>query len=367
MHRPPCTGRQIRRPRSARTAHSSRTTHAAWRAGTGALEDRTATLNPSGRSRRSGIRGARAGLGHNDAAHRNCGRYTGRGRNRRRDRGWCFRCGGEVASNRTSPRHLRLLGSHRRSRGSRSLWCAGSSGDGRRNPRAFLRRGRLPLSSRCCRGGSVDRRSCNHRSGWRTAGNGWCRIYNRRLLARLRHNPAGCWCGRRRRDRGFRCRPGQPRIRRVRRRCRSGSRAGPRDHSRRTRTRTRCYARACYGRGWNNDGGPGRRRISSRCLCLLALHNRLQGITRLGDSGEVNCRPRLGLLPTSCRSRPSTPQIAADLLRLVCLNRARVGLRFCHANSRQRVQNGPALYLKLPCKIVDSNFAHPSLLSLLER
>jgi hypothetical protein len=55
----------------------------------------------------------------------------------------------------------------------------------------------------------------------------------------------------------------------------------------------------------------------------------------------------------------------ADLLRLVELNRARVGLLFRDANRRQSVQNGLALYFQFACQIVDSNFAHPFLFTSL--
>jgi hypothetical protein len=56
-------------------------------------------------------------------------------------------------------------------------------------------------------------------------------------------------------------------------------------------------------------------------------------------------------------------QVVAHLLSFIGFNRAGVRLGLGHANSRKSVQNGPALYLKLPCEIVDSNFAHPSLFS----
>ena len=36
-----------------------------------------------------------------------------------------------------------------------------------------------------------------------------------------------------------------------------------------------------------------------------------------------------------------------------------------HADRRQRIQNGLALYFQFPCQIVDSNFAHPSLFASL--
>jgi hypothetical protein len=54
-------------------------------------------------------------------------------------------------------------------------------------------------------------------------------------------------------------------------------------------------------------------------------------------------------------------QVVPHLFGLIGLDRAGVRLRLGDANRRQSVQNGLALDFQFPCKIVDSNFAHPSL------
>jgi hypothetical protein len=54
-------------------------------------------------------------------------------------------------------------------------------------------------------------------------------------------------------------------------------------------------------------------------------------------------------------------QIVAHFFGLIGLDRTGVRLRFGDANRRQSIQNGLALDFQLSCKIVDSNFAHPSL------
>jgi hypothetical protein len=57
----------------------------------------------------------------------------------------------------------------------------------------------------------------------------------------------------------------------------------------------------------------------------------------------------------------SATEVAAHLVGLIGLDRTGVRLCLRDANRRQSIQNGLALDFQLSCKIVDSNFAHPSL------
>ena len=96
-------------------------------------------------------------------------------------------------------------------------------------------------------------------------------------------------------------------------------------------------------------------------LSLPALQNRLQRVAGLRHMRQVERRLRLnGRLARSAARRPVV-EVAAHLFGLVGLDGTGVRLSLRHANRRQSVQNGPALDFKLPCEIVDSNFAHPSL------
>jgi hypothetical protein len=72
---------------------------------------------------------------------------------------------------------------------------------------------------------------------------------------------------------------------------------------------------------------------------------------------------RLGLhrrLANRAAAAPAT-EVAAHLLGFIGLDRTGVRLCLRDANRRQSIQDGFALDFQLPCKIVDSNFAHPSL------
>jgi hypothetical protein len=110
-----------------------------------------------------------------------------------------------------------------------------------------------------------------------------------------------------------------------------------------------------------------RRRSAARLrLCLFALQNGLQRIARLRDPGQVERRSGI-CLRSAGSPGAAILKVIADLLRLIRLDRTRVRLRLGHADRRQSVQYGPALDLKLSCKIVDSNFAHPSLFFLPRR
>jgi hypothetical protein len=93
---------------------------------------------------------------------------------------------------------------------------------------------------------------------------------------------------------------------------------------------------------------------------LLACQNRLQRIARLRYVRQIECRLGLGLLRRRTAAAPPA-KVVAHLFGLVGLDRTGVRLRLGDANRRQSVQNGPALDFQLSCKIVDSNFAHPSL------
>lgn len=191
-------------------------------------------------------------------------------------------------------------------------------------------------------------------------------MHNLCAAAGLRHNTSRSRRPRRSRRRRSRTR------RSTRARSRRRSRRGHNGHSPRRPCRwssrssagsNRRHHRTCSRprRRHNHRRRTRLRRTARLRLSLLALHNRLQRIARLRDVRQVEARLRLSLRARSAAAAPPILQIPANLLRLICLDRARVGLRLRHANSRQRVQNGPALYLKLSCQIIDSNFVHPSL------
>jgi hypothetical protein len=85
-------------------------------------------------------------------------------------------------------------------------------------------------------------------------------------------------------------------------------------------------------------------------------------ISKLGDVRQVD--HRLGLrrrLAYRAAAAALSAEIRAYLFGFIGLDRTGVRLRLGDANRRQSVQDGLALDFQLPCKIVDSNFAHPSL------
>jgi hypothetical protein len=101
--------------------------------------------------------------------------------------------------------------------------------------------------------------------------------------------------------------------------------------------------------------------MASLFFGLLARQNRLQCIAGLGDVSQIEDRLRLHRRLARRAAAIPAAEVIAHLCGLVGLNRT--GMRLClgDANRRQSVQNGSALHFQLSCKIVDSNFAHPSL------
>ena len=200
----------------------------------------------------------------------------------------------------------------------------------------------------CCRGRrGYNGGTRNDRSGRRSARDRRTRrgSYDIRLLAWQRNNLA------RTGNRSRRCN-------RRRRSCRRGTWC----HRRYNRSRrSLCRRRRSHNRRTSHD----RRGCPCRSLGLLALQNRLQRIAGLGDLRQVKPGLRLRCLLRSAARPASTGNVRADLVRLVELNGARVGLLFRDANRRESVQNGLALYFQFACQIVDSNFAHPSLFASL--
>jgi hypothetical protein len=95
---------------------------------------------------------------------------------------------------------------------------------------------------------------------------------------------------------------------------------------------------------------------------LLARQDRLYRVARLRNVGQIE--RRLGLrrrLARRAAAAALTAEVGTHLFGLIGLDRTGVRLRFGDANRRQSIQNGLALDFQLSCKIVDSNFAHPSL------
>jgi hypothetical protein len=98
-------------------------------------------------------------------------------------------------------------------------------------------------------------------------------------------------------------------------------------------------------------------------LCLLALEDGLHGVAGFGYAGE---RERgLGFLlgPSRWRWTASALEVRAHLLRLIFFDGAGVRLFLGDAYRCQSIKDGSALFFEFSCKIVNSNFAHLSLLS----
>jgi hypothetical protein len=102
---------------------------------------------------------------------------------------------------------------------------------------------------------------------------------------------------------------------------------------------------------------------------LLGCQDGLQHIARLGDVREIDlgrdrlCCARGRGSGLSARAR-STLVVRANLLRLVLLERTRVGLAARQAELRQYVENLPALDFHLAREIVDTNLTHPPLFNI---
>jgi len=354
------------------------------------LEDRTPALNAmrSRSSRRCRVDWTRAGLRHHHTPHRRSGSrrssssrdrqcactaldHAGNGFNRRSlqrhsigQRRLCWHCGRRRLSNRRgSPLRNRLswlnLSRRRRMRrysrrnlfrrsrslrnrccGNRSRCMYGSRSVNR--GRVLVRRssGRMCLRrcSVCCARLSRGRRdhhhgrSRNHRSHRWPSCNRWrrrCGNHDLCVLPWLRHDP--------------------PRSNRRRRRYNRS--AGWR--------RGLCHRLCNHGRSRRH--GTAQLRVARLFFGLLARQNCLYRVTRLGDVGQIE--GWLGLYHGLGRSSTAAPttEVVAHLFSLVGLDRTGVRLRLRDANRSQSVQNGSALDFQLSCKIVDSNFTHPSL------
>jgi hypothetical protein len=75
---------------------------------------------------------------------------------------------------------------------------------------------------------------------------------------------------------------------------------------------------------------------------------------------EIEARSRLDRRPVRATRADRSTEITTYLLGLIFLDRAGVRLPG-HAQGLQRIQNRPALHFEFSCKIIDANFAHPSL------
>ena len=286
------------------------------------------------RGRRFGFwRGHRRRGGRNGNGNRLCGsRNRGRCRGSRRRRSYgCYRW------------HNHRLG------------CGCGHSCGRYRHRTVG--GRSNRGRRRCR--RNHRRTRNHRSNrWLTRDGGLrcrCRCNDVCSLARQGNDPA--------RSRGGTCR--RLRGRRLSRNGLAGL-TGWRNRGGHSRPRSRrCHgdtARRCRGHCRSRR----RRGRTSGCLCLSPLQNRLQGVTRLRCLRQVNLGNRSRLTAAAAvRRQPSAAvDVAANLLRLIFLDRAGVRLAR-NADRLQSIQNRSALYFKLSCQIVDSNFTHPPLFASL--
>jgi len=160
------------------------------------------------------------------------------------------------------------------------------------------------------------------------------RSHNLGVLPRLGHNPPRCW-----------------------------SQRGCNHRSARLQDRLgRRFRRVGLGwRSWRSHCHWPARRTARLFGGELALKNQPGRVARLGDVGQIE--GRLGLHGRLGRGAAAAlaAQVVPYLFGLIGLDRAGVRLRLGDANRRQSVQNGLALDFQLPCKIVDSNFAHPSL------
>jgi hypothetical protein len=98
---------------------------------------------------------------------------------------------------------------------------------------------------------------------------------------------------------------------------------------------------------------------------VLLLHffffQQLEHIAGLGDFGQIEFRLDLsgsGSLPGNSRARLGR-KIPSYLFSFVNFDGAGMRLFFCYANFQQDIQDGFALYFKLPGQIIDSNLRHP--------
>ena len=375
--------------RTRRTAAGRTTTRSTWPR---SIKNRPAPLRSRRRYSRSRIDRPRSGLRHNHTP----------------DRRWCRRRGRlddwfrRFYYGRSSLDRLGLwYGGRRRSRrcqyGRRERrrclrrtdgWLGARSASARSNRNTGSRFRRHDDRTRNDDRGTPDtdtlRRTAGDRRRWR---------HNARALVGQRHNAARgshCWCRSSRGHGGLRwCGSGsRGRVanRRGRWRCHYGRSArGPRarvghhwrTHGTRWRGRRRHgRARGClaYGsrshyacRTWRigcwcsgNRLRPGRGCIPCHRLRLLAFQDRLCRVTWLRSLRKIKLRTSLDLRPVRATRADGAAEIAAHLLGLILFDGTGVGLA-ANAQRLQCIQNRPALYFKFPCKIINANFAHPSL------
>lgn len=91
-------------------------------------------------------------------------------------------------------------------------------------------------------------------------------------------------------------------------------------------------------------------------FCLFALEDRARDVSRLGCLGEIDPSAGIGGGGRTRVGR-ATIDVASHKLGFARFNRARMGLFFCHAHSRQSIQNGFALHFQLACQVVNAYFA----------
>jgi len=343
------TGNEGSAGRTRRTGSASRTGRLTR---TGTLEDRLPAYRQSsaiahrrrrhrlgdarrGR-RRSSVHRTRSGLRHNHAARR---RLAGQRRP-------------------GSGSGLRLVG-----RGGRIHWRSRR----RRGGRCFDNR---RFRNRNCGSGSFDHRDCTRRGldclGCRRRDRS--RNFRRRMLD---HRPGSHRLGDRRGSRYRRrgrdhCgrRPrrfeAMARLDRLRRdQPRSDRRSGS---NRRPRSGRLIDNRLGRSRRWRHRG----RRFPG---LILARQNGLQRIAGLGDLGEIDFGAELVAAATTATAvavagAAGLTEILADLLGLIDLHGAGVGLFLRDADLDKHVENLFAFHFQLASQIVNSNL-HPPLLSLM--
>jgi hypothetical protein len=103
-----------------------------------------------------------------------------------------------------------------------------------------------------------------------------------------------------------------------------------------------------------------RRRVLCGVLGILALEDGADGIAGLRDLREVKLRLRLDGWLGAGSGAASAVEVVAHTIGLVWVDGTGVGLPR-DAEGFERVEDWPAFYFQFPCKIVDSNFDHPSL------
>jgi len=340
------------RTRAHRSTVALISTCAARAACAGALEDWASTRSDRSCSRRRCVNGARSSLRHNHATYWRSIHNGSRWWRRSCHFGDRLRCGSRCywlwrdRSSRSCSRSFHDDRSHRN---------AGSNSRCRRNDDrrsgTCLRNDAAARGLRC-RGrtlrGERQRRHDRLRVGraHRRSHRSW-RRYRR---SRASHNHGWCWSRGRshqgpchNRSRGSR--GGRRRGHHGRWRNHGGGRSG------------RCWRRYSHYRrpGHNGTLSKGRRR--SACgFCLFALENSARDISWLGGLGEIDSSTCICGGGRTGVGR-ATIDVASHELGFARFNGARMGLLFCHAHSRQSIQDGFALHFKLACQVINAYFA----------